>query len=517
MSGNVTIELTRNVYKIYPFDFSRWNKEKHIAEGTAPNLEKSFKVFENFMGHCRYKDTLELCDRKNKTLYIPIGADIEFIKQKLDGDCCSYQIIDNSNEFIKPRDSSFEIDEKYQLRDQNQAESIDFLTSERLFHSKMLALSTGTGKTFCAIVAAFKLKVPILIVSETLSDQWCEKIIEYTNQSCTIENKSIKLIKGTSNFIEMLNNKKASHANFYIATSSTLYMAIEKYGEKMVNDVCDYIGLGITCFDEYHMHWKQNVKIDMTIRTYMTWYLTATPSRSNQQEKSLFYKITKHIPSYGSKTFFDRVDINLICVDYKTDPIDYEIQRCFTSKGFSGVLYWNYIFNKFDRTMYMCGLIKIIIDNILEKEPNAKIVIYLAKLEHIDRIKHEFEKMYNNINFGNYTTEVEKKRKRYEINKNVIFTTIGSGGVGLDVEDLQCVISLIPFSSDITATQLIGRLRNIKDETGKPKELYFYDCIDTAFNSMKYQRDKRMVIYRPKAKSIENITITERDALEYLK
>lgn len=515
--NKVTIEITRSCYKVYSFIYSRYNKEEGRVIGTSPSLDKAYSVFIRFKQFYTKKDLLELYDKKNKTFYIPIGADFKHITDCLDKDNVFYEIIDNSNSFIKPRDFSFKIDEKYQFRDQKQAESVAFLTSEKLFHNKMLALSTGTGKTFCAVIAAFKLKMPILLISETLSDQWIQKIIEYTNEDCTIENKAIKLIKGSANFVSMLNNKNACHAGFYITTSSTLASVVKTYGKEMLNNVCDFLGIGIKCFDEFHMHWKQNNLIDMSINTYMSWYLTATPSRTADEEKRLFYRTMVKVPSYGSKTFYERVDINLIQLNYRTNPTEDEYMKCFTSKGLSPVLYWNYIFNKFDRIMYMCGIIKMVLDDIHSRYPDAKILVYLAKLEHIEKFKRYFERMYDNLTFGNYTTDVERKRKRYEVRKSVIFTTIGSGGVGLDVENLQCLINFIPFSSQIIATQLIGRLRDIKDENGNKKDLYLYDCIDFAFPVMKEQRNKRMSIYRPRSKSIDSIRVTESDVQNILK
>ena len=265
------------------------------------------------------------------------------------------------------------------------------------------------------------------------------------------------------------------------------------------------------------MHWGQNVLIDTTIQTEQTWYLTATPSRTNDAERSVFMRCMRKIPSYGGKTLFARKDINLTLIDYNTFPTEYNVQKCHTKEGLSGIMYWNYIFDKYENVMYMCGMIKMIIDPILDKYPDAKILVYLAKLEHIDRFIHIMKKLYNKtMDFGNYTTMIEKKKKRYEIRKNIIFTTIGSGGVGLDVDDLQCVISLVPYSSNITASQMIGRLRIIKDDWGVEKDLFYYDCIDAGFRSMRRQRDKRMSVFEPKAKDIQYISISKDEALKYL-
>ena len=517
MSDTVTIEIHRNCYKIYPFKLSRWDSKTRSMVGTSPTLDKYYRVFEKYPKYITFTDKLKLYDKNEHVFYVPIGADIETIKDKLSTDGTYFNIIDKSNEYVCPRDISFSIDEKYQLRDMDQAEGITFLTTDKLFHTRILALSTGKGKTFCSVISAFKLGMPILIISETISDQWIKNIEEYTGGSCTIANKRIKLVKGSSNFINMLNNRKADKSYFYITTASTLYSAIEKYGKEMINKVCEFLGIGIKCFDEYHLHWAQNTIIDMSIKAYLTWYVTATPSRSQQSEKSLFYKITKKIPVYGTKTFYERVDINIINVEYNTFPNEYEHQQCFGSKGLSGILYWNYLFSKYSNIVYICGILRIIIDEMIQKEPNGKILIYLCKIEHINKLKEEFENIYTRMDFGNYTTAVEKKKKRMELNNNVIFTTVQSGGVGLDVENLQCVISMVPFSSNITAVQLIGRLRELKDENGKPKELYLYDCYDIGFGAMIRQHQTRMSVYQHRAKTSDTIQISQRDAIEYLR
>ena len=63
---------------------------------------------------------------------------------------------------------------------------------------------------------------------------------------------------------------------------------------------------------------------------------------------------------------------------------------------------------------------------------------------------------------------------------------------------------------------MIGRLRIIKDDWGVEKDLFYYDCIDTGFRSMRRQRDKRMSVFEPKAKDIQYISISKDEALKYL-
>jgi len=510
---NVTIEIHHNCFKIYPFYKFRWNKETREEEGTCPKLEKALYKYERFSRFATRKDILNLYDRKEKTLTLPIGVGINFIEEKLYENNVLYEKKDFSNKYIEPIEISYKFNEKYQIRDKYQAESITFLTSKELFHSKMLALCTGTGKTFCAIASAFRLKMPIFIISETLTDQWLNRISDYTD--CNKANKGVRIVKGTENLHNLLNRPKEKvQCPFYISTSSSLSAYKEKYGS--LNPLMEHLGIGILCFDEYHMNWSQNVGIEMDVQTLHTWRLTATPSRTDSSEKVIFNRITDKIPVYGLQTFTLNNYCNIRLIDYNTNPNEYDVQRCITKEGLSGVLYWNYIFENPERMTYMLGMIKMLLDPIIDEDPEAKVLIYLAKLEHINKFIKMLERMYDeenkSVDFGNYTTAIEnKKQRRREIKKNVILTTIGSGGVGLDLENLVATFSLVPFSSSITANQMIGRLRFIPG-----KEVYHYDFIDIGFRTMKFQRLKRMNVYNQKSKHIAKKVVDYDMVMKYL-
>lgn len=163
-------------------------------------------------------------------------------------------------------------------------------------------------------------------------------------------------------------------------------------------------------------------------------------------------------------------------------------------------------------------MIKQILDPLLDKDDDNKILIYLAKLEHIQIFKELLESLYEqehkHIKFGNYTTDSGNKKVRlYQLKNRVIFTTVQSGGVGLDLENLTAVLSLVPYSSSITASQMIGRLRYIPDT-----ELLYYDFIDLGFKSMNKQRFMRMNILKMKSNSdIRKRYISYESAIDYLK
>lgn len=510
---NLTIYKYHNCFRLYPYYKSKWNKEKHILEGTCPKLDNLYHVFEEYKGHINKKDILHRYNKQNKTLTLPLGFSLEVIENKLYENNVIYKIIDKTDMVITPRVVNFNLSDEYNLRNKFQVESVDFLISEKLGHNKLLALSTGIGKTLCSIFGAYKLKQPMLIVSETLCDQWMEKIEAYTD--CTKENHGVMIRKGVDNLHILLNKEKDKiKTAFFITTSSSLYSYLEKYGT--LNPLLDHLGIGIVCFDEYHMNWAQNVNIESDVQVQNIWRLTATPSRTNRNEKNVFNRMTKDICVYGMQTISVNNYANLRLVNYDTKPSYDDITSCMTSKGLSAVLYWNYIFANPEKQMYLLGMTKMLIDSLLDDNYDFKILVYLAKLEHISIFKKQLEALYEkenkNISIGNYTTDSGKKKERLrQLRNKLIITTIQSGGVGLDLNNLKAVICLVPYSSNITASQMIGRLRYIENE-----EVYYYDFVDTGFKSMNRQRNQRMQILRIKSKQINQKSISFDDVNNYL-
>lgn len=510
---NVKVYVYKNSFRIYPYYKSKYNKETREVEGTCPKLDNQFLLFENFRGFINKKDYLGIYNKKERTLSLPFGFGLNNILSKLYDNGIIYEIIDKKDVVIPAREVNFDMDEKYQFRNKYQAESVEFLVSDKLGHSKMLALSTGIGKTICSVFGAFRVKEPIFIVSETLSDQWMEKITEYTD--CSKNNKGVVVLRGTDKINALLNHpREKMKAAFYISTSATLSSYLEKFGT--LNKLYEHLGIGILCFDEYHMNWAQNMRIECDALVSKVWRLTATPGRTNKNESKLFERMLRDIPVYGLQTFNLTNHSNIRLVDYDTKPTYEEVGSCMTAKGLSAILYWNYIFNNEQRRTYLIGMIKMLLDPLIDEYPDTKILIYLAKIEHIEIFKDLLESLYEkeskSIDMGNYTTKISNKRlRKRELKNRIVFTTIGSGGVGLDLENLVAAFSLVPYSSFITASQMIGRLRFIED-----KETYFYDFIDTGFKSMQRQRIQRMDIMKQKSKSIAQKKVSYEDVVEYL-
>ena len=171
---------------------------------------------------------------------MPIGVNINNVEELIMTSGNQIDFIDKSDEIINSRDVEYSINTKYEIRNRYQAEGLTFLTSDELFHSKLLALATGYGKTYTAVMAAFRLKLPILIISETLVQQWIERIEDYTELKT---GKDVISIVGTQYLEDVIHGKVKPDASIYIVTINTLSKLMELYGYEELQKLADKLNI----------------------------------------------------------------------------------------------------------------------------------------------------------------------------------------------------------------------------------------------------------------------------------
>jgi len=457
-------------------------------------------------------------DQYEKILKIPRGVGIDFVKQRIYEDKINkhdLEFVDmTGNNFYKERNAfMFDMKEEYKPKDSHQEGAINFLVSENNINNnqKFLTLNTGFGKTFCAIYAASILKLPVLVISRNLSDQWIREFLKYTK----LEESDVMNIVG-SKHIEIIcsskNYAKKYTETLYVTTIDTLRsFKNNKNGD--LNILCRNLGIGIKIFDEAHLHYVASTNMDVNMNTKYTWYLTATPGRSQFMEDKLFKRIFVNIPFYGEHTHKLNNHYNLVYVSYNSAPKKEDVMKCMTIRGFNSKFYAEYIFRSNNKVLLLYGIVRRFIKDLLERDPDAKSIIILDRLVDIET----FYKLFTtdtgiDASVGKYCTLVDKSIRHKELESNIILSTIGSIGAGRDIKKLKSIHCLSPFSSPIITKQILGRLRNIEGE-----DVYYYDYIDEGFPPMKEQRKGRMKELKPRSKTERFLVVNDEEVFTYIK
>ena len=454
--------------------------------GDAPKLEHFFAIWEPTYHTNRY--VAIHYDTKNKRLYLPRGIDVWYIEQLLDTEAYvekdTYSLFDTHND----------IGLKIAPRDEDQKEALRFVLgtgrylSNRLKSQLSLNLGTGKGKTYVAIgtIASLRMKSMIITYSSSILLQWKDRILQYTN----IKEKEIYNIKGSGSIFRLFSKKPSEiqQIKVFLVTHSTLQSFGEKQGWDRVTDLFDYIRVGVKLYDESHLSFDTMCMIDYYTNVFKTYYLTATPGRSNEDENRIYQMSFKNIPSIT--LFHPDTDphTHYIAFRYNSRPEPQVISYCKNKYGLDRNKYTNYIINNENFKKMATVALDFIFRNII-KTYTDKLLIYIgtnqAIAEFYNWIVEKYPLFRNNV--GIYSSLVSDTEKELAKNYQVILTTTKSAGAAVDIPGLKCSLVLAePFKSEILTKQTLGRTR--------ANNTYYIEVVDKGFKYCnKYFLEKKPV------------------------
>lgn len=419
--------------------------------GDCPVIENTFRLFDPLYHKYFYKGIYY--DENRRILYLPRGIDIRWVENKL-----------GINAIYDPIPDEFDILEdpimlKYLPRDDVQKEALRFMIGVEEFENVKTAsmlsvnLNTGKGKTYCSIATMAWLNMRSMVITSTIGwlNQWKDFILEYTN----IKKDEIYYISGAAS-IQKLFKRDASKYKVILVSHNTIKSYGDNYGWNKVGELFLYLKIGIKFYDEAHLNFENMCMIDFHTNTFKTYYVTATPSRSNEGEDRIFQFYFKNIPSID---LFDQDNdprTQYIAFRYNSRPDPMEVSRCKNQYGLDRNKYTNYVVDK-ENFHYM---LHILIDKI--KRINGKVLIYVGTNEAILIIKDWIIGHYPDLKskIGIYTSLITDNKEE-QMNKKIILSTTKSCGAAVDIKGLRMTIVLAePFKSHVLARQTLGRTRD---------------------------------------------------------
>ena len=421
--------------------------------GQCPKLEYNFQIW-NPITH-RFDVLGMKYEEENHKLILPRGIDIWKIKQYLNEKVC----------FTKaPNDyETADILMRYAPRDDIQRQALRFMCGVEEYEENYslpqlsVNLPTGKGKTYCSIatIAYLKIKSIVITYSITLLNQWKENIKEYTNLS----EKDILFINGSQTMNMILQNKstRAKAAKIFLCTHGTIRSYCDEYGWDKLNQIFQILGIGIKIFDEAHLNFENILLIDFYTNVFKTYYVTATPKRSDYREDRIYQLSIKNVP------FVDLFDENndphtdYVAIKWNSRPTPSQISACRNMYGLDRNKYINYVVHQ--ENFYL--MMRIIMDMVIKCK--GRVLFYIGTNEAILTVYKWMSENYPEFigDIGIYTSLVDKDQKMKEKNKKLLLSTTKSAGLGEHIAGLKMTIVLAePFKSEVLARQSLGRTRD---------------------------------------------------------
>lgn len=430
--------------------------------GECPELEASYLVWDpvthkNFPFGMYY-------DTEEKKLYLHGGNKLRYILNKL-----GERYYDRINHH--PYKELPFINLKYGPRDNDQVEALKFLCSQGEYENytncylRSCNLTTGVGKTYTTIAAIsfYRIKSIVITSSSTLLSQWKKEILKFTN----IPDNKIQKINGSDvcNMIINGSSKKFDEAYIILATHGTLTSFVNRYGKDKLYELFEKLGIGIKIFDEAHDHFDSMFTIDIFTNVYQTFYLTATPNRSNFREDRIYQVSLRDVPSIDLWKEDDK-HVHYVAIKFNSRPTPKDLSSFrSTQYGMNRMSYIDYLTKKPEFYNMLNIIMKhLVLPCICNKAHNKKnrVVMYIGTnngiLRVYDWICNHYPEMIGLV--GIFSSAVPPEKKREERDKNLILTTVASAGKGEDIPGLKLTIVLAePFKSTVSARQTLGRNR----------------------------------------------------------
>lgn len=460
-------------------------------KGDCPRIEKLFSIY-NQTYHKLFPKG-QLYDAENKILMLPRGIDIGMLERVFQ---CEAVI----NCEIDPIGDIGEVKLKYKPRDEDQMKAIKFMLSmdeyKRNENSTMLSvnLNTGKGKTYCAITTAAYLSFRSIVITDSVGwlAQWKDAFTQFTD----ITSDEIFLISGAPS-IAKLYKRDISKYKVFLVTHSTLQSVGSKQGWDKVSELFKYCQIGIKFYDEAHLNFDNMFQIDCYTNSFITYYLTATPGRSDHAENKIFELYFKNVPSINLFNQDNDPHTRYASIRFNSNPTPMEASRCKNAYGLNRPVYTDYLV----RNQNFHKLLWIIV-NMAIKKP-GKHLFYIGTNDAIlyvrDWIHSNFPELIGQV--GIYTSMVPPEIKRGELEKKIILSTTKSAGAAMDIRGLVETVNLAePFKSKVLAQQTLGRTRN--------SDTLYKDIVDNGFYYTKKFYDAKKPIFKKYATECVEVNLT---------
>ncbi len=401
------------------------------------------------------------------------------------------------NDFYKTKKSKFKMRPEIGWHPSNeekakiQKEAYNFLVINKEKPRKLLAMSTGYGKTFIAIkyITEFN-HIPLIICNQLpLIKQWKKFFLQYTD----IKEDDMKIISGSDVCEDIIFRDKYTDCQVYFVTHDTLNSLIKK-NTSLLEKLFEKLKISIKVVDEAHKEFELIFKEDACCDVKESLFLTATPKRSKEEENKLLNYILPFDCMYTNQDKRSP-NINVLVYTYTTKPTLEEETIISDSNGygFSAAKWCDYVINNYWKD-FSEGIIYNM--KLCYKDKFRKTAILFKTKEMIFKFAEDLKKEFPDYSIGffiNHKGLVTKKNKLDELNKDIILTTDISFVEGMDTSGLSLVINTITFISDVIAIQVTGRIRE--------KGLYIDYC-DDGFRKTNLHRKSRIKVYQKIAKKI---------------
>lgn len=362
----------------------------------------------------------------------------------------------------------------------------------------------ATHNTFLALYSAYKMGVRWMLVTR---GGYVDKWVEDVEKTYNIPRDRIIVIKGEKALLKAIDKAKQGEFDFDVILMSTGGYSdyIKHYEQYLGTELGDMymdpralgmlFGVGLRVVDEAHQMLHAYYRIDLYSHYPKVLFLSATILGNDALEKrvhEIIYPANKRYNGAEWKCYIHATGLKYnLAEPSKARFTDHR-------KNYSHVIFEQYLMRNKEKLKHYLNMIANLTSDFLKKrKPGQKYLIFASTVDMCDLIVKDLKsRKYSGVIVGRYVAE-DNLEDIYGY--DIIVTTPGSGGTGIDIPDLATALSTSAISSGKLNIQMLGRLRELKNYPGEEPEYQYLICADIP-KQLDYHRQK-LELFQGKVKS----------------
>jgi len=257
------------------------------------------------------------------------------------------------------------------------------------------------------------------------------------------------------------------------------------------------------------LYFENICRIDFFTNCLKTYYLTATPLKSDFYQNKIYQRSFETVPKIS--LYDEEVDphTRFLALKFNSHPTAFDIQQIAqaTQYGFSIINYVKYFSSKevFYKLLHI-----VMIHCLAEMQPGDRMLIYIATNDAIMLAYRWLKYYYWSIPIGIYTSLTPKQQKREQLDCTCILTTTKSAQALLNIANLKKIVLFAePFNSEPMSIQVMGRARNQDTE--------LIELVDYGFTRLvEWYKNKKYRVYQKYATECNEVTYSDHEINEAL-
>lgn len=242
-------------------------------------------------------------------------------------------------------------------------------------------------------------------------------------------------------------------------------------------------GVGTHISDEAHLEYQSLVYLGMTLNVDQTFYLTATPKRTEWMEDRV---LGMQLPREFGLYIKSEKRLETIQVRYDTHPDPTDVAKSVNRRDYFDVpRFFDYLMRE-DKWQMVEEMLSRCVAKCYATGGESVGIVVAGKLEFLDRVVERMALAFPDRTIGNFSSRVKKEARMAELHKDLVVTTEKSMGASVNPERMTHIIFLAPIASPVWLEQIAGRLRGLE---GRP--CMFYDLWDAGFPKLVDQAKRR--------------------------